>query len=247
MLFLMHILQSSLFHPQAALHDIDETRSYIVSSLTKKGFTPSQAQMAYLSITSTSTYMAHIDENGRNEEQLDKIHDQCLQWLCIHLNEDQLPKSFDPSGQTLDVLYHSAKQSISRSESHTQLNDEGYFPEMKKAVQSYGVCDEDMELILNKASATLITERSVQSILWNALCCASGVSVREHLEISNGDVQENKILIEEEFEALSAIFSPQELLIVQNEKNQSDVSTVRLHLPNSDVGLPQTLFKIIRS
>jgi ATP-dependent RNA helicase DHX57 len=219
-----------------ALNDTDEIRSYIVSSLTIKGFTPSQAQMAYTSIISVGTHMAHIDENGRNEEQLNKIHDQCLQWLCIHLNEDQLPKSFNPTGQTLDVLHHSAKQSISRSESHTQINGKGYLPELKKAVQSYGVGDKDIQLILNKASATSNTETSVQSILWNALCCASGVSVQEHMEIStNGDIQENKILIDEEFEALSAIFSPQELLIDQNEKNQSDVSTVRLYLPNSDL------------
>jgi hypothetical protein len=102
---------------------------------------------------STGTCIVRINENSRNEGQLEKIHDQCLQRLCIHLNEDQLPKSFNPTGQTLAIFHRSAKKSISRSESHTQLNDKSDFPKLQKAVQSYGVCDEDMKFILNRASA----------------------------------------------------------------------------------------------
>lgn len=214
----------------SALDEDDEIRSYILTRLKSEGFTPSQARKAFISIKS--------DGNSINEDQLDKIHDQCLQWLCVHLNEDQLPEGFNPSGQTLDVLLRPAKQPISRSQSHMHLNDNSYSPGLMRAAQSYGVSDEDMEFISNKASAALNTERSVQKHIWHALCCASGVSVRDQLEISdgasNGDVQENKILIDEEFGALSAIFSSQELLIIQNEGKYSNVSTVRLSLAKND-------------
>lgn len=220
----------------SALDDDDEIRSYIVTRLKIEGFTPSQARQAYISIKSTSTYGAQID--SINQDQLEKIHDQCLQWLCVQLNEDQLPEGFNPSGQTLDVLQRPAKQPISRKQSHMHRNDNNYSPELKKASQSYGVSDEDMEFILNKSSGALNTERSLQKNIWHALCCASGVSIRDQLEISdgasNGDVQENKILIDEEFGALSAIFSSQELLIIQNEGNCSNISIVRLSLANND-------------
>ena len=37
-------------------------------------------------------------------EYMDKFYEEILQWLCIHLDEGQLPEGFDPQGSIILLM-----------------------------------------------------------------------------------------------------------------------------------------------
>ncbi|CAN0404510.1 unnamed protein product, partial [Hapterophycus canaliculatus] len=41
---------------------------------------------------------------GEEGETLGQRADALLEWLCLHLEEEELPKGFDPRGRNLDVI-----------------------------------------------------------------------------------------------------------------------------------------------
>lgn len=73
----------------------NETKDYVVDRLHQEGFTLKQAKAAYVSL---------LGKTNNAGDDWDKVYEECLQWLLVNLNEDQLPISYDPRGHSLDVI-----------------------------------------------------------------------------------------------------------------------------------------------
>jgi len=83
--------------------DDDSIRSYVLSRLTNEGFHPKHIRKAW----------QETIEKMKADDRVDKeqMYEESLQYLCIHLREDQLPVGFDPRGGTLDVMSNKKKNS----------------------------------------------------------------------------------------------------------------------------------------
>ena len=82
--------------------DVNDAQASVEHRLQSEGFTKRQARMSYQVWLSTSSM--NEKQQLENEDTWDSVYEQCLQWLLLHLNEDQLPEGFDPRGRTLDVI-----------------------------------------------------------------------------------------------------------------------------------------------
>lgn len=73
----------------------DIVMMYVVQRLKHEGFTSGQAKAGYAAILKNPSVALKSSMNGDDEDvYMDKCYDECLQWLCVHLNEDQLPEGF---------------------------------------------------------------------------------------------------------------------------------------------------------
>jgi hypothetical protein len=70
-------------------------RSYVLRRLTNEGFDVRHVSKAYRETTKR--------KGGDNDDE-ERAYEEALQYLCIHLREDDLPVRFDPRGGTLDVI-----------------------------------------------------------------------------------------------------------------------------------------------
>ena len=75
--------------------ELDKNYEHVTEYLQGLGFSLEYSTQSYRAVTN------HLSETQR---KLSDIKEECLQWLCINLEEDQLPKNFDPRGRTLDVM-----------------------------------------------------------------------------------------------------------------------------------------------
>ncbi len=71
--------------------DPDEVKMYVADRLREVGFTIGQAKAAWAEV-----------EKRRDEEE--RMFDRALQFLLLHVPEDDLPEGFNPKGRTLDVV-----------------------------------------------------------------------------------------------------------------------------------------------
>jgi hypothetical protein len=168
--------------------------------LHQEGFTKRQARTAFQTNATTPNDTTDEDE----EDQWEKLYEDCLQWLCVHLEEDQLPEGFDPRGQTLDVVAHyGAKASKSQSSSSSS-------PESQRLATKYGLTDEDATWLFKEAEKG----GTVEEVLWNRLCQLANFSTNG---VSHGDdVDANHQLVEEEMECLESIF-PSDCQVTTND------------------------------
>jgi hypothetical protein len=67
---------------------------YVIQRLVHEGFTSGQAKASYAAVLKNPSVAMKSSINGDEDAYMDKCYDECLQWLCIHLNEDQLPEGF---------------------------------------------------------------------------------------------------------------------------------------------------------
>lgn len=73
--------------------DADMVMMYVTKRLIHEGFTPSQSKAGYAAVLKNKSF-ALKSMNSEEDEYMDKFYDESLQWLCVHLNEDQLPEGF---------------------------------------------------------------------------------------------------------------------------------------------------------
>jgi hypothetical protein len=160
-----------------------------------EGFTKRQARTAF-------------DQKGKGKETTDEeyweqVYDDCLQWLCVHLDEDQLPEGFDPRGSTLEVV--AAPNSTSAG---AVGNNTG---EASRIAEKFGICIRDASWLLQqqqkqKQQKNSTTDKSLEGIFWNQICKISNVDISEENCESHGDENENKEMVKDEFEAIEAMF-----------------------------------------
>lgn len=215
--------------------DGDEVREYVLQRLGHEGFTMRQAKTAYGEIVKKSNGSGN---GGDVDEQMDSVYEECLQWLCIHLDEDQLPEGFDPRGRTLDVVVAGAKKKSgsggNSSSSSSSSKQSGKSPVVAKNVvdfaSTYGITDEEAACILKSAGED--TEKA-RTILWTALNKASNVELQSNGPRNNEETNE---ILEEELEALQAIFSPEECDIKRQcgEDGNGKQTRICISFPSDD-------------
>lgn len=189
--------------------EVDDTendgKAYVVSRLHNEGFTQSQARTSF----------AQLKNVRDNEEFWERMYDECLQWLCIHLDENQLPEGFDPRGRMLAVV------AVPTSNSQSQRGSEAT-PEVQALANKFGLTPEDASFVL--ASKMPSADDSV----WSTFLRAANASLIT--ELSTHHSAENQETADDELEALEAIFSPEELSV----KKCDGVTTIRIKLPEDD-------------
>ena len=186
----------------------DDLKAYIVERLHSEGFSKSQAKTSYSQLK--SEVLVDI-----GEDQWDGVYDECLQWLCIHLDEDQLPEGFDPRGRTLDVIVN--------QDSNKPGRQEGASPEVQQVASKYGVTIAEAKTLLKMAD-----DSSIDQVLWKALCSKAATALSSSDEGSDKD--ENVEIARDELEALEAIFLPEECQI----HRQNGTTSVVISLPSED-------------
>ena len=70
----------------------DVVLAYVIQRLTHEGFTVSQSRAGYTAVllNPSVSLRSSMNSNEDEDEYMDKLYDECLQWLCIHINEDQV-------------------------------------------------------------------------------------------------------------------------------------------------------------
>jgi len=84
--------------------DTDMVMMYVTKRLIHEGFTPSQSKAGYVAVLKNQS-LALKTMNSEEDEYMDKFYDESLQWLCVHLNEDQLPEGFGKYFPSLHVNF----------------------------------------------------------------------------------------------------------------------------------------------
>ena len=188
--------------------DNDEVKTYVVHRLHSEGFTLSQARTAF-------GQLSH--ETLQDESEWDSVYDECLQWLCIHLDENQLPEGFDPRGRTLDVVVAptAASALAKNGGTSTTTKNEGAIALARK----YAISEREAILLLQQAPKS-----SVEQVLWTTFCRAADTV------LENDDSNDPSVTKDDEIETLQAVFSPEECTF----REESGKTTVFITIPSND-------------
>lgn len=184
----------------------NDLKEYVVGRLKSEGFTKSQAYTSILKMDKSKLANAM-------EEQWETIYDECLQWLCIHLDEDQLPEGFDPRGRTLDVIV--AKE----ADSNTTSPDK----EVEYLASRFGLQVPEATVLLEEATKEGL---DVEDVAWRAFCRKAKSTLVSSVCMSQSE--DNVSIAGEEIETLDAIFAPGEFYI----KRASETTTISLSIPS---------------
>lgn len=187
-----------------------DRQQYVEERLHHEGFTKRQARKAFEQMSSSTISDNNYDDE--DEEKWERFYDECLQWLCVHLPEDQLPEGFDPRGQTLDVLAlgKGSSNGGTTSQKKTNVSSSGNGApatatatlEVQQLATKYGLVPADATWLLSRASST---NESVDKVLWNRIVELAEVSF--DFGDQDGSTGEHiSQTLDEEMEALAAMF-----------------------------------------
>lgn len=181
------------------------------------GFTSKQIKLAISNLNSQQKKKQNL---GQDLVALDvaNAYEKCLQWLCIHVNEKFLPERFNPRGSNLDVIAAVPAASAKNKPMST---------EVLNLCKTYGVLTEEAALLLQYAKG-----QSIQSTFWNCIC---DVAMKkdlcvESLDMDSDTINMNMEQIDEEIEALKAIFLD-ECEIIDDNASCNDDGIVKITLP----------------
>jgi ATP-dependent RNA helicase DHX57 len=179
----------------------DDAQACVELRLHGEGFTKRHVRTAYRELPESLKDRARTDENV-----WDKVYEECLQWLLVHLNEDQLPEGFDPRGRTLDVVVPVQQQAKpgqdDKSSSDQGTNDDVDENTMLLASR-YGLSIRDTSAVQQRAVEEKI---SVKDALWGSVQAAADVSLEKDTVVDDSDAGRYREIIRDELEALEAIF-----------------------------------------
>lgn len=182
-----------------------DLKTYVIQRLCTEGFTKSQALTSFGKLQSVND----------KEELWESIYDECLQWLCIHLDEDQLPEGFDPRGRTLDIV--AAPSSKSQTNGPPNTN-----PEVQALAKRFGLTHVDASFILKKKVA------SVDETIWDTFYKAANTPFIK--ETSPLNVDKNGEIVNDELQVLESIYPPEDCYV----ETTNGFTTVRIKLPEDD-------------
>jgi ATP-dependent RNA helicase DHX57 len=197
-----------------------DRQQYVEERLNQEGFTKRQARKAFEQLSASTANKNNSNSNSNNgdddEEEWERFYDECLQWLCVHLPEDQLPEGFDPRGQTLEVVAHGGSSSNGTTSQMKKTVSGGnaaavVTPEAQQLVAKYGLVPADATWLLSRASST---NESVETVLWNRIVELGQVSLDVSDQGGSTGEQSSQTL-DEEMEALEAMF-PEGLSVEKN-------------------------------
>lgn len=165
--------------------DCSDLQVYIEHRLHSEGFTKQQARSSYREVSRRKPN--HFDSD--DEAVWDNLYEECLQWLLVHVDEEDLPEGFDPRGRTLDVV-------VPVSHKTKTQND----PSVNDFAATYGLTVKEGAALFKKASAD--SKQSVLDFFWMTMLQVANVSLPRGPDKS----AENIDIARDELEALDAIY-----------------------------------------
>ena len=184
-----------------------DQQQYVEERLHMEGFTKRQARKAFEQLLASYHTISSGAAGEEEESQWEKTYEECLQWLCVHLPEDELPEGFDPRGSTLEVVGPTTSSKTSST------------PAVQTLVDRFGLLSSDASWLLTRAKAL---NRPVETVLWDKIVELANVT------FGSGSGGHNPATLEEEKEALEAIFA--ELFEV---KMNGSVETIKIPTPGN--------------
>eukprot|EP00957_Ditylum_brightwellii_P059733 4535046-Ditylum_brightwellii.AAC.1 len=111
---------------------------------------------------------------------MERAYENCLQWLCMHLNDYLLSEGFDPCGHTLEVVKdaNGGKKNQKKKEEESKQNsadeEKQVVPkEVMQLMKQYGVTCEKATLLHCAVANEKKYDDCIQTMLYNTLCQAS--------------------------------------------------------------------------
>jgi len=173
-----------------------DAQGYVEDQLIKQGFTPMQARKSFQSTQQPPKTAAVA------EDQWDAVYEECLQWLLLHVDEEDLPDGFDPTEGHLEVLADndpaSSKGVTGRVEAK-RLNAL-VTSEARSFAERYGITPAEAALVWERR-----TSESPERTFWKMIVEKTQLADRTEPEGSL-DPTECETLLDDEIEALQAIF-----------------------------------------
>ena len=212
----------------AAEDDDDDAKVYVEHRLHSEGFTKRQARSATRELSQTSN---KFEQASDNEDLWDDLYEECLQWLLVHLNEDQLPEGFDPRGRMLDVIVSSASASTAAGTSETCAGGGDESGAGTSAAERAGSMDLAARLGIMFKEASLISNlaakenRSPLDVFWRTIQRTAGMEPENSNAALSAADEATIDLMKDELEALEAIF-PSECAVTAS----GGVTAIRLPL-----------------
>ena len=229
--------------------NVDDVQAYVNHRLHSEGFTKRQARTAYQTWSSTETIADK--QYLENEDNWDNVYEQCLQWLLVHLNEKQLPEGFDPRGGTLDIIVPvtaAAESEVSsfKTSEYSSNDDRAAAAHHTDLAAQLGISVKEAKLMCYSSSQK--SAKSPLDVFWQTIQVAANSSALTvtgaealHPDPDVGQKAEEAVLAEElmqeEFEALTAIF--EDGCKIDNSNN--GVTVVRLPLEGGNLNLEVVL------
>jgi ATP-dependent RNA helicase DHX57 len=221
----------------------DVIQSYVIQRLVHEGFTPSQVRRGYRAVFSDKS---NSMSNG-SDQQMDKAYEETLQYLCIHLSEDQLPMGFDPRGGTLDVVRPAAKTKSNTNEQESKednssaapATDQKYDTSVMQFARQFGLTPKEAFTVLFTelpaemkplSNISGSSELMQKWKLWNVLCRAAALPIERTCFVDNAktalheSLERNREAASNELEALEAIFDGQDFSTAKSEDKMISVS-----------------------
>jgi hypothetical protein len=135
------------------------------------------------------------------------VYEESLQWLLVHLNEDQLPEGFDPRGRTLDVVVPAQQQAKAKQDVNSSSYQDTNNNVDENAVllaTLYGLSIRDASAVQQRALEEKIPAKDA---LWMLVQAAANVSLGNDTGADDADPGRNREIVQDELEALEAIFA----------------------------------------
>jgi ATP-dependent RNA helicase DHX57 len=180
----------------------DDVQVYVMLRLHGEGFTKRHVRAAYKELPESLKDSARDDENA-----WDKVYEESLQWLLVHLNEDQLPEGFDPRGRTLDVVVPAQQQAKPRKDvnsSSDQDANNNVDENVMLLASRYGLSIRDASAVQQRALEEKIPPKDA---LWVSVQAAANVSLGNDSGTDDAEPGRNLETTQDELEALEAIFA----------------------------------------
>jgi ATP-dependent RNA helicase DHX57 len=209
--------------------DDDIVKSYVIERLVSEGFSKSQAKTSYLATMKNPSPKILSGSTGE-DQYMDNVYEECLQWLCIHLNEDQLPEGFDPRGRTLDVVMPT--KAVKKSQSNSQ-NENDTPVEVKHLTEKYGLSIVEAMLVFK---ATKNKGGNVVDVLHNALYAANKFQqeIDSIEDIQRENIEMNQELANDEIEVLQSMFVIHEDLHIRNDEKNCIIKINMISMDEGD-------------
>lgn len=188
-----------------------DRQGYVEERLHQEGFTKRQARKAFEEQSKTKKHANDSDD----EEVWEGLYDDCLQWLCIHLDEDQLPEGFDPRGATLEIVSNGP---VAKKGSNATAKTRDVSPEVQQCARDHGLVEHELMDLLTSDSS-----KSLEDAFWTRVCELANADLAD--SNSSGNSDENKRMFDEEIEAMEAIFPSDCTVTTTNGRSRIIIKT----------------------
>ena len=195
----------------------DLGKSYVIGRLSSEGFSKTQAKTSFIAIMKNPP--SSLQKNPADEDgYLDKMYEECLQWLCVHLNEDQLPEGFDPRGRTLDVVMPTKLKKSAQSPNESKSSEPSQ--EAVDLSKTYGLTIEEASLLSTSSKNDTV------DTLWESLAAAVGQdsgSYSNNKQVSSENFEVNTQIANDEIEVIQSMFVINEDFHMKTDGNHTEV------------------------